>query len=235
LGKPRRSLKKYELTNLLFFLGLIIALGVMVSFVFRYYGNRNQAPEDESAQGVVSEAVSEGSDVGLFYLGTKLTETKHQYQSRLQRIKYTAFRLLSNRAHSSVELKRKLLSKGFELIPVEKVISSLTDDRFLNDEDFSSAYIEERSVKKKIGPQKIKAELFKRGVDRKVIEKLIVNIDPEQNFENLVNLATKKFKSIRNREQDFRKLRFKLYSYLSSRGFESDLIQKVLDLPYFKE
>jgi regulatory protein len=158
-----------------------------------------------------------------------------EYQSRLQRIKYTAFRLLSNRAHSSVELKRKLLSKGFELIPVEKVISSLTDDRFLNDEDFSSAYIEERSVKKKIGPQKIKAELFKRGVDRKVIEKLIVNIDPEQNFENLVNLATKKFKSIRNREQDFRKLRFKLYSYLSSRGFESDLIQKVLDLPYFKE
>jgi hypothetical protein len=84
LNKPQRSLKKYELNNLLFFLVLIISLGVLVSFVFRYYGNRNQALEEESAQGVVSEAVSEGSDVGLFYLGTKLTETKHQYQSRLQ-------------------------------------------------------------------------------------------------------------------------------------------------------
>lgn len=84
MNKSQRSLKKYELNNLLFFLVLIIALGVMVSFVFRYYGNRNQAPEEESAQGVVSEAISEGSDVGLFYLGTKLTETKHQYQSRLQ-------------------------------------------------------------------------------------------------------------------------------------------------------
>jgi hypothetical protein len=84
LSKSRRSLKKYELYNLLFFLGLIVALGVLVSFVFRYYGTRNQAPEEESAQGVISEAVSEGSDVGLFYLGTKLTETKHQYQSRLQ-------------------------------------------------------------------------------------------------------------------------------------------------------
>jgi hypothetical protein len=84
LSKSRRSLKKYELYNLLFFLVLIIALGVLVSFVFRYYGTRNQAPEEESAQGVISEAVSEGSDVGLFYLGTKLTETKHQYQSRLQ-------------------------------------------------------------------------------------------------------------------------------------------------------
>jgi hypothetical protein len=84
LNKPQRSLKKYELNNLIFFVVLIIALGILVSFVFRFYGNRNQAPEEESAQGVVSEALSEGSDVGLFYLGTKLTETKHQYQSRLQ-------------------------------------------------------------------------------------------------------------------------------------------------------
>jgi hypothetical protein len=84
LNKPQRSLKKYELNNLLFFLVLIIALGVLVSFVFRFYGNRDQASEEESAQGVVSEAVSEGSDVGLFYLGTKLVETKHQYQTRLQ-------------------------------------------------------------------------------------------------------------------------------------------------------
>jgi hypothetical protein len=84
LNKPQRSLKKYELNNLLFFLVLIIALGVLVSFVFRFYGNRNQSLEEESSQGVISEAVSEGSDVGLFYLGTKLVETKHQYQSRLQ-------------------------------------------------------------------------------------------------------------------------------------------------------
>jgi hypothetical protein len=84
LNKSQRSLKKYERTNLFFFLFLIIALGVLVSFVFRFYGNRNQASEEESAQGVVSEAVSEGSDVGLFYLGTKLVESKHQYQSRLQ-------------------------------------------------------------------------------------------------------------------------------------------------------
>jgi Scaffold protein Nfu/NifU N terminal len=84
LNKPQRSLKKYELNNLLFFLVLIIALGVLVSFVFRFYGNRNQSLEEESSQGVISEAVSEGSDVGLFYLGTKLVEAKHQYQSRLQ-------------------------------------------------------------------------------------------------------------------------------------------------------
>jgi hypothetical protein len=79
----RRSLKKYEITNLLFFLTIVVALGLLVTFVFRYYGTRNQQPAEESDLGVVSEALSAGSDVGLFYLGTKLSETSHQYRSRL--------------------------------------------------------------------------------------------------------------------------------------------------------
>jgi hypothetical protein len=78
-----RSLKKYEIANLLFFLAVIIALGVMVTFVFRYYGTRNQKPAEEEDMGVISDALSDGSDVGLFYLGTKLSETTHQYRSRL--------------------------------------------------------------------------------------------------------------------------------------------------------
>jgi len=78
-----RSLKSYEFSNLLFFLVLIIALGVLVAFVFRYYGTRNNEPESDSDMGVVSDSLSSGSDVGMFYLGTKLAETTHQYRSRL--------------------------------------------------------------------------------------------------------------------------------------------------------
>jgi len=79
----RRSLKKYEVTNLLFFLALIVALGVLVSFVFRYYGTRNQESSSEAEVGVISDALDAGSDVGLFYLDTKLSETSRQYRSRL--------------------------------------------------------------------------------------------------------------------------------------------------------
>jgi hypothetical protein len=86
LAKSRsgKSLKKYELTNLLFFLALIAALGVLVTFVFRHYGIRNQESSEGSVVGVVSEAVGPGSDVGLFYLDTKLSETTRQYRSRLE-------------------------------------------------------------------------------------------------------------------------------------------------------
>lgn len=80
----RRSLKKYEIQNLVFFLVLIVALGVLVTFVFRYYGTRNDQIEGGNEQGVISDTVSDGSDVGMFYLGSKLVETPHQYKNRLE-------------------------------------------------------------------------------------------------------------------------------------------------------
>jgi hypothetical protein len=78
------SLKNYELTNLLFILVLISALGILVTFVFRYYGKQGQDISGENSVGVVSDSVSPGSDVGLFFLDTKLSEVTRQYRSRVE-------------------------------------------------------------------------------------------------------------------------------------------------------
>jgi len=83
-SRSGKSLKGYELTNLLFFLVLIVAFGVLVTFVFRHYGTRNQEQSEGDAIGVVSEAVGSGSDIGLFYLDTKLSERTLRYRSRLE-------------------------------------------------------------------------------------------------------------------------------------------------------
>jgi hypothetical protein len=61
-----------------------MALGVLVTFVFRYYGNRGMDTSDGNSVGVVSDAVGAGSDVGIFYLDTKLSETTHSYRSQIQ-------------------------------------------------------------------------------------------------------------------------------------------------------
>jgi len=83
-SRSGKSLKGYELTNLLFFLVLIVAFGVLVTFVFRHYGTRNQEQSEGAVVGVVSEAVGSGSDIGLFYLDTKLSERTLRYRSRLE-------------------------------------------------------------------------------------------------------------------------------------------------------
>ena len=82
-GANRRSLKKYELTNLFFFLTLIVALGVLVTVVFRHYGTRNMATDEGSEAGVISDQLNPASDVGVFYLGTKLTESSRQCRNIL--------------------------------------------------------------------------------------------------------------------------------------------------------
>ena len=65
-------------------LGLIAALGILVTFVFRHYGNQNLNDLEEGEQGIISEALYPGSDIGVFHLGTKLFETSRQYRNRLE-------------------------------------------------------------------------------------------------------------------------------------------------------
>jgi hypothetical protein len=79
----RGTLRQYELSNLLFFLLLIIALGVLVAVVFNHYRMLGQEPSDEEGIGVVSETLDSTSDLGVFYLGTKISETSYQYRNRI--------------------------------------------------------------------------------------------------------------------------------------------------------
>jgi hypothetical protein len=78
----RKSLKRYELTNLVFFLSVIVALGVFVAFVFQYYKNAGHKPASASDDGGIrSEVVLSGSDSCIFYLGTRLSEGTRRYRS----------------------------------------------------------------------------------------------------------------------------------------------------------
>jgi hypothetical protein len=80
----RGTLAQYELTNLLFILVLIVALGVLVALVFNHYRTLDQGPSDERDIGVVSEALDSTSDVGIFYLGTPISQTNFNYRSRIE-------------------------------------------------------------------------------------------------------------------------------------------------------
>jgi len=83
--KNRRAnvLRKYEATNLLFFLAFVLALGALVSWVFNSYRTRNDRPAS-TIPGIISERTSPASEACLYYLGTKLSEAKHVYRSRAE-------------------------------------------------------------------------------------------------------------------------------------------------------
>ncbi|MEW6701366.1 MAG: regulatory protein RecX [Bacteroidota bacterium] len=161
-----------------------------------------------------------------------IDETKKELlisESNFLKAKDSAFRFLSKRHHSAYELRTKLIKKKYPKEIIEIVLKDLADKNFLDDEQFARVYIEEKTIKKKFGVNKLKAELLKRGIDRKIIDKVLSNVDFELSYEQALELAKRKSELLRRKEIDKRKLKSKIFSFLSSRGFESETIMKVLN------
>lgn len=150
-------------------------------------------------------------------------------ESIFLKTKDSAFRLLGRRHHSTSELRTKLIKKKYPKEIIEKVLTDLTDQALLNDEQFAIAYLEERLVKKKIGFNKLKAELFKKGIERKIIDNVLLSVDHELSYEQALELANRKRLTLQGKEKDKKKLKSKIFSFLSSRGYETDVIMKVLN------
>lgn len=152
-----------------------------------------------------------------------------KYKSGILQIKDSAFRFLARRLHSSQELKTKLIKKGFDKSFVNDVIQQLAEQKYLDDEQFAKLVVEEKTVKKRFGVNKVKAELLKKGIDREIIDYVLSDHNDELNEDNALYLAQKKIKLLREKTNDKRKLKEKLFSYLLGKGYTTDIIMKVIN------
>ncbi|MEW6195911.1 MAG: regulatory protein RecX [Bacteroidota bacterium] len=152
-----------------------------------------------------------------------------RYDSEIVQIKDSAFRFLARRLHSARELSTKLIKKGFDKSLVDETVRSLSKQKYLDDNQFAKLLMEEKSVKKRFGINKIKAELMKKGIDRKIIDSMTDRQDNDLDESNAVFLAKKKLKLLTEKTNDKRKIKEKLYSYLAGKGYESDTIMKVIN------
>ena len=83
MSSTRRTLKKYEVQNLLFFLGFILALGGMGAFVFKSFRDRDKEPAKPfDPNGILTEFISPTAESCYFHLGTQLTESTRKYHTK---------------------------------------------------------------------------------------------------------------------------------------------------------
>ncbi|MGK9368949.1 regulatory protein RecX [Melioribacter sp. Ez-97] len=143
-------------------------------------------------------------------------------------IKAAAYRLIGRRDHSSAELKRKLLKKGFDDSLIDELVKELSEKNYLNDFNFARKYSEEAVEKKKAGINKVRNELIKKGIGKEIIEDVLNDIDDNTMLENARDLLNKKMKTSAFIKTESRKKKQKLFSYLKSKGYASDLIMKLL-------
>ncbi|MDH7601246.1 MAG: regulatory protein RecX [Armatimonadota bacterium] len=137
-----------------------------------------------------------------------------------------AVRLIAYRDRSESELRRRLLASDFSEEVVDEVIRKLCDAGLLNDERFSREWVESRKLLKPMGRAGIAWELRSKGVDSETVEQALRDFDEETEFALAMTAAERR---LRKADRSDPTLRDKMASFLSRRGFDWDVIRKVLD------
>ena len=118
------------------------------------------------------------------------------------------------------QVRDYLYSKGYTTKTVNYCISKLKDYKYLNDEEFAKLYL--KSYCKKKGKRLLEFELKSKGIKEEMAKQILKEL-PE-NEEILENLAQK---FLKNKPRD-KKTAQKLFSHLSSKGFDFEEINKIV-------
>lgn len=140
--------------------------------------------------------------------------------------KETALRIIERSYKTEKEMEERLLEKGYDAESICSVLSFLKEYNFINDESYTKMFIKDKI--KTQGSQKIKYALIRKGIDRDIIDNLLLDVDKDQETEVLKELAIKKYNQLIKRENDKYKLRDKLCRFLISRGYDYSKVKDVL-------
>ncbi|MEX2593391.1 MAG: regulatory protein RecX [Anditalea sp.] len=125
------------------------------------------------------------------------------------------------------EVRNKLFEYGLSSNEVEKLLTTMILEGFLNEERFAKAFARGKFRLKRWGKIKIRKELKFRMLNDTCINLGMKEIDEQEYWETLLYLAEKKWSRTVKKDLFIRKI--KLKQFLTFRGYESDLIQSALD------
>lgn len=139
-----------------------------------------------------------------------------------------ALNFFSYRPRSEKEFQdwftRKQVGQETQKLVVEKLQSL----GYLNDEEFAKWWIEQRSTFRPAGERLLRMELLKKGLSKDLIAQLLKDsVSKDSEIEMAKRIVQKKLKSIKNLPD--LELKQKLYGFLSRRGFDWGIIEKVVD------
>ncbi len=145
----------------------------------------------------------------------------------MQKARDYAFLLLKFRLRSENELRERLKKKKFDAQVIEKVLSSLKEKEFIDDNSFTKAWISSR-IKKPLGIRRIRQELALKGVDKSVIDNGINELKKNYSEKEIVeNIAKDRLSKIKG--YDPQKSKKRIFAYLLRRGFSPEIVIDVLN------
>ncbi len=148
-------------------------------------------------------------------------------QDEIPRAKRYAFDLLVRRAYSRADMEQKLLKKGFSKDSVEETLQTLQRLGYVKDIAYAEDWVAHRSRNKPRGKRLLRHELSKKGIDKTTVDRVLEDIDEEQEFQLAMRAAKKQALRYQRLSPEVSSRR--LYGFLQRRGFESNVCRRVIE------
>lgn len=144
------------------------------------------------------------------------------YEQALQRLAA----LCSQSEHSSAEVRKKALLWQLSSADADRLVDYLTEERYIDDERYCRAYAKDKLRYNHWGRFKIGQMLRLQGLSDAYIRSGLASIDDEEYEKILTDIIRTKDKTIK--DSDLYVRRAKLMRHALSKGFESDIVAKLL-------
>lgn len=129
-----------------------------------------------------------------------------------------ALRLLSHRARSETEMRRRLAMRGIEPGAIDDEIERLQRAGLLDDEKFARAWVEDRKRIAPRGRRMLRYELLGRGIEPDSVELVTRDIDDRETAVELARARARKTSTV-----DFDTFFSKVGGFLRRRGFDYEI------------
>jgi len=148
------------------------------------------------------------------------------FEKALQRVQF----LCARQERCSYDITVKLQQWQVSPSDIEKIITKLYADNFINDERYAIMFVRDKSKFNKWGPIKIAYALRAKRISEIVIKESLAALESKNDDGTLICILSKKASSIKAKSPS--DLKAKLIRYGVSRGFEYRRIIEIINKHY---
>lgn len=136
--------------------------------------------------------------------------------------------LCARQERCSDDIRKKLVQWKVSASNIDIIIKKLVTDGFINDERYALMFARDKSKFNKWGPHKITYALKAKHFSEETINKALGEIAHSMDQSHLVEILSKKAKSIKSKSTY--DLKVKLIRFGLSRGFEYEQVNKAVSI-----
>jgi regulatory protein len=144
--------------------------------------------------------------------------------AKFQKLLDKVYRFLSFRPRSEKEIADYLRKRKTSPDFAQKIFKILREQNLINDSVFAEWWVEQRETFRPKGKIGLKTELRQRGINDKIIEKILSQVDEIALAKKAVQKKIKIYNKLPLKE-----FQQKISTFLSSRGFSWQTIEKIID------